>query len=855
MKPKKVLIVHHPRGYAVAAAAESKAIFEESGAQVDTMGSMAETGVSKTFYEHTLDAIPHEEYDEVIILGIMLDNRNILHSLTKIEDLAERLEEHGGKLTYIENRGLPANADIDTDNRLLYMLNLVRQHCDFIIRDNAREGAVEVRDSERMVIGAIAARDTDPVIIEQLTPEREKIALGLDLAVRGDYRHLGDLASRFEGVELEDQLKTFFLGFWNDQVLDDELVEAIREYVIESQELKQEAGEKVSMKINELALTVFSRFFVQRSVKELQEEHYEWFLKLAEKKPEFPQVDLSVSLGNLTIVPMTDVSSTWDFRILNEAVNKCETQFGLLLLRAAQGNKYYWEGSDVFTIIKNFCYLDERRITNLFEKEVGDDWRETLMIREISDQGGDTLLFLEEEAEANEMIVACIRSLLSEYELFGPKNGKIVVREKTVDKMLKKSVDMKKLQQYYGGKNHALFTLPRNSAESVEFFCRLMAALVGKEIDENLIPALREVITVYTDILTKASLGMRELSQEYLGESYDTSIEDVSIQMSRAASALLQELFTLLQTSTHPMAKMIKLQKRLKQLDQGVEISSNLIRVLSRDEVSELDLRKIQSLEIKRILVPDLKKKEHESLRNGIMEVIRARFPEGDDRKFAMEMLGDPSQTMTVVLSKKKIVAFYVVGEKNGVYHPDWFMANRRNKKYRGLGEATLMLEFQSDESYQREYVAEAKPKVKICYISLEKLGFIATGDTTGDDSFKERYLRVRREKITKEGLYVRYEGKQLSLEDEEKLRKGCPDFLKPVSCGERLKVIKVKMPEDNEYVLDYMHLREGEEVMTRYIKDPEVDDVYYCVFEPSQELSKAADVESENPPQLRHVG
>lgn len=851
---KNVLILHHPRGFATAAAAEARAHFEKEGAHVDTLGGMAETGVTSEFFDHTLETIPVDQYDEVVILGIMLDNRDVLHSLVQLEDFAKKLERHGGKLTYLETRSLPPQLDVDRDDRVLYRLNSVRQHCRMILRKHAREGMIDVHDSERMLIGAIADRDSDVHVLDQITDRRDQVALGLDIAVRGDFRQISSLSLLYGGAVLEEELISYFLHFWDDSLLDEDLLKVIHDFVGQIEQLKKKTSDDFQTAVDELALQTFSRFFVHRAVEELYAQNYEWFLRLSERKPEFPQVDLSVSLGNLSVVPMTDVASSWDFRILNEAVQKNTTQFGLMLLRASKENRFYWEGADVFTIIKNYRYPDLRRIESIFEREVGSDWKETLMIQDIKNVEGNTVLTLEEGAESDEMIMTCIRSLFGEYRVRELQPGSILLHERTVEDVLDQVVDRASLHQYYGGKNHALFTLPRNSAQSVDIFCRLMKELVGREIDESLIPVLRELIELYTGILTKATLGMKQLSEEYLGESYEEAFGDVGLQFSQVASSLLQELFSVLQSARHPLAQMIKLQKKLRQLDQEVEVSSNLIRLLSRDEVSQLDIRKIRSLEIKKFPVRALHQKEYASLRKDILRIIEARFPDGDDQKFVDEVLEDESQVMTVVLSKGRIVAFYVVGEKNGVHHPDWFMANRKTK-YKGLGEATLMLEFQSEESRQRVYEAEAKPSVKTSFISLEKLGFIAVGDTKGDPHFKERYLRVRREKVGPDGFYKRYKGKGLTEEALADLREQCGVFRRWVTLMSGLEVVKVRMPDDNTFVLDAMHERQGKMVMTRYVQDPGDSDVYYCVFEPSQELPKAADGELENPEQSRRAG
>lgn len=361
MPEKRALIVHDTRGLSIAAAAQSKAELETEGYQVDTKASFLETGLPANFFGKTIDTLVIEPYQRVIILNIALDAKDSARALQTLVALAEQLHANGRHLEYIDTHHIP----VAIKNKVAE----IREQCGILIRDHSRQAARSGKDSRRMTIGAISDRDSDPEILGSLNPDDEKIALGLDIAVRGDFQKLIEELTAEKEENLEQAVERFFLLLWNDQTLQGHIQQKVSPFVQKVKELKiQDQKSDFKKNLQQLILETFSEDFVRRAVEEMQGEHYDWFRRIAEREPKFNEViKRAIPLGDLTVLPLADPITGWSFKMLDTAVQQTSTTFAIAFLPAAEDRRAKEPPADIVTIIKNWRSSDPRSVEQMFQ--------------------------------------------------------------------------------------------------------------------------------------------------------------------------------------------------------------------------------------------------------------------------------------------------------------------------------------------------------------------------------------------------------------------------------------------------------------------------------------------------------
>ncbi|MCK4540002.1 hypothetical protein KAU09_02505 [Candidatus Parcubacteria bacterium] len=207
-----------------------------------------------------------------------------------------------------------------------------------------------------------------------------------------------------------------------------------------------------------------------------------------------------------------------------------------------------------------------------------------------------------------------------------------------------------------------------------------------------------------------------------------------------------------------------ELTDELKKINGNIILLNQILKNMSREEIAEIDLREISSIE----KIENLPAKEllnNQELLDKILEIIEKQFPPGDAKAFVNECENNENLLMTIVLANNEILSFFGKENKSdNIEYIDWFISNP-DAPLKGLGEATIRLEFSEQESQDKLYYAVVKPHVKSFAIMVEKLGFVSFGGSTKDEEYKHHYARCR--KLPED---FDFKSKKLSAKQEESL-------------------------------------------------------------------------------------
>lgn len=344
---ERILIVHDTRSLGVAAAAQTKVELEQEGYEVDTKASYLETGFAANFWNRTLDTLHFDTYQRIIILNIPLGHDS--EAFAKLQALEQSLRDQGKTLEYIDTHQISPVIQKELSSMRRDIVRCLQ------FRPFAKQAARSGQSSRRMVIGAIADRDRDPEIVKHIDPEDEKLALGLDIAVRGDFQMLLDLVTRERVENLESVVQTFFCDFWNDQELAPQVKEKIPGFVQKVLEYRRKyKGKALGEHVQILIFQTFSEDLIHRTVEELALENYPWLARMAEKMPSFEVISKALILGDVTIVPITDQLSSWVYKMLDAAVREAETPFGMAILCDSEDRRQGEDPLDRITIVKRW---------------------------------------------------------------------------------------------------------------------------------------------------------------------------------------------------------------------------------------------------------------------------------------------------------------------------------------------------------------------------------------------------------------------------------------------------------------------------------------------------------------------
>ena len=245
-----------------------------------------------------------------------------------------------------------------------------------------------------------------------------------------------------------------------------------------------------------------------------------------------------------------------------------------------------------------------------------------------------------------------------------------------------------------------------------------LADMVNKEINE-----LKEVF-----YLTNSSVDLAEVHLLLLAEM-GKIIGEFSNTLNRGEAESKERVNELL--------------VNLEKVNPKILLISGLIKQLTRDEVSQIDLTKIADIE-RLEDIDGVNIIENQEILNKIKTIIREQFPKGDDEFFEEECRENNNLRLTATIANSEVLSFFSKERvTESVDYIDWFISNPK-APIKGLGEATLKLGFKEIDDNNLNY-AVAKPHAKSFYLFVEKLGFVAFEGTTLDGEYKHHYTRIRK--------------------------------------------------------------------------------------------------------------
>lgn len=182
----------------------------------------------------------------------------------------------------------------------------------------------------------------------------------------------------------------------------------------------------------------------------------------------------------------------------------------------------------------------------------------------------------------------------------------------------------------------------------------------------------------------------------------------------------------------------------LEKIDSKILLLDQVVRQLPREEVAELNLREISEIEKVRDM-PAVELLNNTKLLNKILKIISQQFPAGDTEAFLDECRNNKNLTFTISMAGGEPLCFFSKEKKSdNINYIDWFIANP-GAPIKGLGEATIKLEFTGWQNSDEAYYAVTKPHAKSFEIFVERLGFVSFGGSTEDDEYKHHYARCRK--------------------------------------------------------------------------------------------------------------
>ena len=282
----------------------------------------------------------------------------------------------------------------------------------------------------------------------------------------------------------------------------------------------------------------------------------------------------------------------------------------------------------------------------------------------------------------------------------------------------------------------------------------------------------------------------------------------------------------------------------LQNTNAELELLKQVVSQFSQKEVADLNLREISGIQ----KFEEMSAKEllnNKKLFNKVVKIIDQQFPKNDGEIFIQEC-AEKDMDITLTMVDDEILCFYakkIRGQDVG--YLDWFIANP-DAPIKGMGEATIKLEFTRPESKDKYYYTVAKPYVKSFELIMEKFGFIAFAGSTEDGEYKHHYVRCRR---VPQDLELK--SKNFSSEHEQLLQESLKNLCKTPN---RVEILLFDGFAYNVCLVDYQDKSHKDDikktdpegwlmeeidsqakkgfVLARFIPDDKKEQTFYAVFE-----------------------